>query len=105
MLGKTSFQEFKELYGEPSFTSTFDDYIYYSYEHAVIPPAGTKKFLLRELVSIKLDENNKIKFINFSDITKKPTIIPDPDKSNIKGSELSFIGQLLYNLKSGSFVE
>ena len=104
-IGETSFDEFKEMFGEPSFTSTFDQNIFYSYEHVSVPPGGKKEFIVRELVTLKVDENNKIKDLEFSDITDKKIIKPIEGKSIVKGSNLSFLGQLLNNLRSGSFIQ
>ena len=104
ILGETSFDEFKNTYGEPNFLSTFDDYIYYSFEHVVIPPGGSKTFLSRELVTIKLNDENKIQEIKFSDLTENPELVPAPEKTEVKGSGLSFINQIFTNLRSGSFI-
>ena len=105
VLGETSFDEFKTTYGEPTFLSTFDDYIYYSFEHVIIPPGGGKTFLSRELVTIKLNNENKIQEIKFSDLTENPELVPASEKTEVKGSGLNFINQIFTNLRSGSFLQ
>ena len=104
-IGETTFDEFKIMFGEPTFSSTFDQNVFYSYEHVLVPPGGNKEFILRELVTLEIDENNKIKNVKFTDITNKKIIEPVEGKSEVKGSNLSFLGQLFNNLRSGSFIQ